>query len=48
VIYYKDFFYEKKTNWASNCLNKCGDNWITEDLKIDFPPAGDTERLDAK
>jgi hypothetical protein len=32
---------------SRNNFGKCGDKWITGDSEIDFPPAGDTERLAA-
>jgi hypothetical protein len=42
-----EIMYLWKRNLASICLDRCVDNWVTEDAEVVFPPPGDTGRHDA-
>jgi hypothetical protein len=44
---FQAIIYGRKHNFGSTYLGRCGDNWITENVEIGFPPAGETGRQEA-
>jgi hypothetical protein len=44
---FQAIIYRRKRNFMSTYLGRCVDNWVTENVEIGFPGAGDADRQDA-